>query len=225
MAAASSALPLFNTIAEDGPLSDLAAATVLQQLLDYAERREAYTVLLPEHVLLGESGAVQVVEPGVRACGPRRAAGLRADCERALTACLCGVAAADAPQSSREGSVFAAPESAQGAQCAAAAAYSWNLGIFLYVLLGGYQPFASSTPECPFYSEFVTSKQLTCPPHFSTQVITLLCGMIVVLPEHRMSIPVRAASTRARGSPLAVWLAARPTRTELPRARQDGRSG
>ena len=84
-----------------------------------------------------------------------------------------------------------APESVKETAYSASAAYAWNLGIFLYVLLSGYQPFASSTTDCPFYTEFFTSKQLTCPPHFSRQVIALLCGMIVVLPEYRMSIPVR----------------------------------
>lgn len=151
--------PLFNTIAEDGPLSDFAAASVLQQLLDYAERQTTYVVLLPEHVLLGGNGDVQVMDQGL--------------------------AAGTLP----ENSVFVAPEAANGEASTASDAYVWNLGIFLYVLLSGYQPFASSTSKCPFYMEFVTSKQLTCPPHFSTQAITLLCGMIVVSAESRMSLP------------------------------------
>eukprot|EP00966_Prymnesium_polylepis_P136543 3154926-Prymnesium_polylepis.1 len=98
----------------------------------------------------------------------------------------------DAKEGVPEGSVFAAPEAAQGAACAAPSAYVWNLGIFLYVLLSGYQPFASTSTRCPFYAEFVFSKQLTCPPHFSTHAITLLCGMIVLGAEFRMSIPVSA---------------------------------
>lgn len=150
--------PLFNTIAEGGPLSDLAAASVLQALLDYAERRDTYVPLLPEHVLLTESGAIEIVEDSGTA-------------------------------GTSQGSVFVAPESVKETAYSASAAYAWNLGIFLYVLLSGYQPFASSTTDCPFYTEFFTSKQLTCPPHFSRQVIALLCGMIVVLPEYRMSIP------------------------------------
>ena len=58
--------PLLNTIAEDGPLSDFAAATVLLQLIDCVERRESYSPLLPEHVLLRQNSNIVLADAGAR---------------------------------------------------------------------------------------------------------------------------------------------------------------
>eukprot|EP00315_Gephyrocapsa_oceanica_P014714 CAMPEP_0185358708 /NCGR_PEP_ID=MMETSP1364-20130426/8357_1 /TAXON_ID=38817 /ORGANISM="Gephyrocapsa oceanica, Strain RCC1303" /LENGTH=230 /DNA_ID=CAMNT_0027958831 /DNA_START=29 /DNA_END=717 /DNA_ORIENTATION=- len=152
--------PLFDTIAEDGPLTDVAAASVLQSLLDYVERQEAYVPLLPSHVYVSERGAINVSE----------------------TASPPGVP----PACELSGDVIFVPPEAPLREVQSA--YTWNLGIFFYVLLTGYPPFASKSVACPFWESFVASSRLSCPAHFTSSVISLLCGMIALPPEARMTV-------------------------------------
>lgn len=67
--------PVLNLVAEEGPLSELAATVVLEQLLDIVERRASFEVILPENVLLAEDGTIRLAERGARA---RRAGGASA---------------------------------------------------------------------------------------------------------------------------------------------------
>ena len=152
--------PLFDTIAEDGPLTDAAAASVLQSLLDYVERQEAYVPLLPSHVYVSERGAISVSETASPPCVP--------------------------PACELSGDVIFVPPEAPLREVQSA--YTWNLGVFLYVLLTGYPPFASKSVACPFWESFVASSRLSCPAHFTSPVISLLCGMIALPPEARMTV-------------------------------------
>ena len=115
--------PLLNTIAEDGPLSDFAAATVLLQLIDCVERRESYCALCCRATCSCDRTATlcsQTQVPGAH-CPPRPLA-------LGSEAPMPSAAGDKEGQGTSQGSVFAAPESADGAKCSAAPAYVWNLG-------------------------------------------------------------------------------------------------
>lgn len=138
---------LYDSIAEDGPMHEVAACWVLQSLISLVEGLPAYKPIYPEDISIRDNGQLRISS--------------RAGSNPAADPACSGAEAIQSSQSDQS-SPFAAPEDGN-AGAGVAEAFTWNLGMIMYALLAGYTPFSACASSCPFFAEFEQNAMLVCP--------------------------------------------------------------
>ncbi|GAB0494185.1 hypothetical protein MMPV_005475 [Pyropia vietnamensis] len=163
---------LFDIISDRGRLSEAEARTYFQQLvcgIDYCHRRLVYhRDLKPENLMLGEDGALKIVDFGLSSIKS-------ANSGTELLHTVCGTPHYTSPEV-----ITSAKNGYDGAKFDV-----WSSGIILYGMLCGFLPFDEDS-ERALYDAIVKDK-LIFPSHLSVGVKELLSGMLEKDPVARWS--------------------------------------
>ena len=172
---------LYNCVAEEGPLQEVAACWVLRNLVKLVSALPAYTPIYPEDISITEDGELTLTSLStLPPSSTQPAESGRVDSPFIAPEQPCTAQ----PRTAQPGT--AQPGTPVGA--GVAEAYIWNLGVIVYTLLAGYTPFSACAPSCPFYAEFQHSALLVCPAWLSPEACKVLCAMLAIDPAGQCTL-------------------------------------
>jgi hypothetical protein len=168
---------LFDKIVEQGKFTESQARFYMRQLIDGMEcchnQGICHRDLKPENLLLDAQGCLKISDFGMARLyiGDPDAAG---EARTELLHTTCGT-----PN-------YVAPEVLTCQGYDGQKADVWSMGVILYVLLAGYLPFEESTTAALFKK--IKAAEFEYPKWFSESVRNLLDLILVVDPDHRISL-------------------------------------
>ncbi|KAF8439085.1 kinase-like domain-containing protein [Boletus edulis BED1] len=182
---------LFDKIAPDVGTGEDVAHLYFKQLVDGMQFIHAQGVchrdLKPENLLLDAAGTLKISDFGLSSVYKQK------EKTRLLT--------------ERCGSLpYIAPELNYGIPYQAEPIDIWGMGVILFALLGGNTPWDEPTDRSPEFHRYLSGEIFNEAPwtNFSTNALSLICGMLTLEPEKRMIMPeIYAHPWLARPSQLA----------------------
>ncbi|KAF9239876.1 kinase-like domain-containing protein [Melanogaster broomeanus] len=169
---------LFDKIAPDVGTGEDVAHLYFKQLLDGMDFIHAQGVchrdLKPENLLLDAAGTLKISDFGLSAVYKLKETGRTR------------------PLSERCGSLpYVAPELNYGTPYQAEPVDAWGIGVILFTLLAGNTPWDEPTDRSPEFSRYLSGEIFNEVPwnRLGTSVLSLICGLLTVDPEKRMTLP------------------------------------
>eukprot|EP01129_Flabellula_baltica_P007020 TRINITY_DN2686_c0_g1_i2.p1 TRINITY_DN2686_c0_g1~~TRINITY_DN2686_c0_g1_i2.p1 ORF type:complete len:451 (-),score=110.15 TRINITY_DN2686_c0_g1_i2:54-1406(-) len=159
---------LFDYILHQGRLDEIEARRIMRQMVSAVEYCHSLLIvhrdLKPENILLDEDFNIKISDFGL---GNVITPGKYFDT-------FCGSL------------LYASPEILQGERYIGPGIDIWSLGIILYCLVIGHQPWEASNPY--ELLETITTKGISIPKHISDECVDLMMSMLRVSEEDRITI-------------------------------------